>query len=206
VVDVREHVGPIDIYWFDQILRGRVEPGMKILDAACGGGRNLIYLLREGYECYGLDADPRAIEAVRGLAGELAPDAPPERFRVERIEESSFPAGLADAVISSAILHFAEDDEHFRAMLFGSWRLLAPGGLFFCRLASSIGIEGEIRPVDGPERRRFHLPDGTQRYLVDEALLDDLETELGARRLDPLKTTVVQHQRSMTTWVLRKGA
>lgn len=204
MVDVREYVGPIDIYWFDQILRGRVESGMKILDAACGSGRNLIYLLREGYECYGIDADPRAIETVRWLAGELAPEAPPERFRAERIQDSTFPEGFADAVVSSAILHLARSDEEFRAMLLGSWRLLAPGGLFFCRLASSIGIEDEIRPVDGPERRRFHLPDGTQRYLVDEALLDDLETELGARRLDPLKTTVVQHQRSMTTWVLRK--
>jgi SAM-dependent methyltransferase len=206
VVDVREYVGPIDIYWFDQIVRGRVAPGMRILDAACGSGRNLIYLLRQGYECYGLDADPQAIETVRWLAGELAPEAPPDRFRLEHIQDSTFPDGIADAVISSAILHLARSDEEFRAMLLGSWRLLAPGGLFFCRLASSIGIEGEIRPADGPERRRFDLPDGSQRYLVDAALLDDLEAELGARRLDVLKTTVVQHQRSMTTWVLRRSS
>lgn len=203
MVDLREYLGPMDIYWIDQFLRGRVEPGMKILDAACGSGRNLTYPLREGYEVYGLDTDPKAIETVRRLAGELAPETPKESFRVESIEETTFPDGLADAVISSAILHFAEDDEHFRAMLLGTWRLLAPGGLFFCRLASSIGIEEELRPLEG-DGRRFRLPDSSDRYLVDEVLLAELERELGARRLDPLKTTLVQKQRSMTTWVLRK--
>ncbi len=206
MVDVRSYIGPIDIYWFDQIVRGRVEPGMKILDAACGSGRNLIYLMREGYDCYGLDADPKAIETVRWLAGELAPETPEDHFRRERIQDSTFPDGLADAVISSAILHLARSDVEFRAMLLGSWRLLAPGGLFFCRLASTIGIEKRVRPIKAtPSRRRFHLPDGSERYLVDDAFLQELETELGAERLDTLKTTLVHDQRSMTTWVLRKN-
>jgi hypothetical protein len=74
--------------------------------------------------------------------------------------------------------------------------------MFFCRLASSIGIENQVRRIDG---RRFHLPDGSDRYLVDEELLLRLTDELGGRLLDPLKTTVVQNQRSMTTWVVRKG-
>jgi tellurite methyltransferase len=104
-------------------------------------------------------------------------------------------------VISSAVLHFARDDNDFGAMLQGTWRVLKPGGLFFCRLASSIGIEHQINPIQG---RRFLLPDGSERYLVDEALLVRLTGELGGRLLDPLKTTVVQNQRSMTTWVLRK--
>ena len=56
-----EQFGPIDIYLFDQILRGRIAPGERIVDAGCGIGRNLVYLLREGYEVYGADADPDAI-------------------------------------------------------------------------------------------------------------------------------------------------
>ena len=83
----------------------------------------------------------------------------------------------------------------------GSWRVLKPGGLFFCRLASTIGMEGQFQPIQG---RRFRLPDGTERFLVDEALLNALAERLGGELADPLKTTVVQHQRSMTTWVLRK--
>jgi SAM-dependent methyltransferase len=197
MASIQDQFGPIDIYLFDQILPGRIAPGMRIFDAACGSGRNLVYLLREGFEVFGVDADPRAIAAVRSLALSL----PPENFRVESLESMSFPEHFADVVISSAVLHFARDDRQFSAMLEGTWRILKPGGLFFCRLASSIGIENQIRPLDG---RRSLLPDGSERYLVDEALLVRLTGELGGRLLDPLKTTVVQNQRSMTTWVMRK--
>ena len=104
-------------------------------------------------------------------------------------------------MLSSAVLHFAGNDDHFRAMLQGTWRVLKPGGLLFCRLASSIGMEHQIQRLAG---RRFLLPDGSERYLVDEALLSKLTEELGGQLLDPLKTTVVQNQRCMTTWIVRK--
>ena len=116
-----EQFGPIDIYLFDQLLRGRIEPGMRIFDAGCGEGRNLVYLLRsaqqERYEIFGADSDPQAIAAVRRLASLLAPSLPAENFRTEALEHLSFPAGLADVVISSAVLHFASSPDHFRAML-----------------------------------------------------------------------------------------
>ena len=115
----------------------------------------------------------------------------------------SFPDGFADVVLSSAVLHFARDDDHFAAMLRETVRVLKPGGLFFCRLASSIGMERQVERTQG---RRFKLPDGSERYLVDEALLLKLTARLGLRLLDPLKTTVVQNQRSMTTWVAEKGS
>ena len=41
---------------------------------------------------------------------------------------------------------------------------------------------------------------------MDEAFLLDLTERLGGKLIDPLKTTIVQDQRCMTTWVLRKGA
>jgi hypothetical protein len=99
------------------------------------------------------------------------------------------------------VLHFARSDAQFEAMLRGAWRVLKPGGLFFCRLASSIGIEGQIVRVEG---RRFRLPDGSERYLADERMLMEWTAQLGGRLADPLKTTVVQNQRAMTTWVLTK--
>jgi SAM-dependent methyltransferase len=201
MTDLSSLFGPIDIYLFDQLLRGRIRPEMTVLDAGCGGGRNLVFLLREGYEVYGLDPNPEAIRAVRAMAGQLAPRLPETSFRVETLEAGSFPDHVADAVLSSAVLHFARDEAHFRAMLLGSWRLVKPGGLFFCRLASSIGMENRVTRLDG---RRFLLPDGSERFLVDEPYLLDLTSELGGVLLDPLKTTVVQDQRCMTTWVLGK--
>jgi SAM-dependent methyltransferase len=197
----RDQFGPIDIYLFDQLLRGRIAPGMSIFDAGCGSGRNLVYFLREGYEVSGIDADPQAIESVRSLVSTLSAALSPHNFRSEPIEENSFPDSFADVVLSSAVLHFARDDDHFQTMLRGTWRVLKPGGLLFCRLASSIGIEERVQPIQG---RRCLLPDGSERYLVDEPLLMSWTADLGGELLDPLKTTVVQNQRSMTTWILRK--
>ncbi len=174
---------------------------MRVFDAGCGNGRNLVHFLREGYEVFGSDANPEAVNATRGLAHALAPGLPPDNFRVESLEQSSFAEGFADVVVSSAVLHFARDDAQFEGMLRGSWRVLKAGGVFFCRLASSIGIEGRIQPIEG---RWSLLPDGSERYLVDERLLLDWTRKLGGELLDPIKTTVVQDQRSMTTWVLQK--
>jgi tellurite methyltransferase len=201
--DLDVQFGQIDIYLFDQLLRGRLQPGMRVLDAGCGSGRNLVYLLRSGYEVFGADSDVDAIEAVRVLAATLAPQLPGANFRAEAVEEMSFPDAFADAVLSSAVLHFARDDRHFEAMVADMWRVLRPGGLMFCRLASAIGMETRVRQTIG---RRFLLPDGSERYLVDEALLVELTRRLGGTLLDPLKTTIVQNQRCMTTWVVRKGA
>lgn len=199
--DLEREFGQIDIYLFDQLLRGRIRSGMRVLDAACGGGRNLVYLLRAGFDVCATDGDPRAVESVRQLAAQLAPQLPAGNFRVEPVERMTFPDAAADVVLSSAVLHFSRDDAQFDAMVVEMWRVLKPGGMFFCRLASSIGMEDRVRRISG---RRFALPDGSERYLVDEAMLMDLTDRLGGSLLDPLKTTVVQNQRCMTTWVVRK--
>ena len=201
--DLQKQFGEIDIYLFDQLLRRRLLPGLRVLDVGCGAGRNLIYLLQSGYEVFGIDPDPISIQGVQRLASTLAPHLPQDNFRVEAIERTSLPAAFADVVISSAVLHFARDDDHFMAMLRATWNVLRPGGLLWCRLASSIGMEQQLTRVTG---RRYRLPDGTERYLVDEALLTSCARELSGELLDPLKTTIVQNQRCMTTWVLRKAS
>jgi tellurite methyltransferase len=200
--DLERQFGQIDIYLFDQLLRGRIRAGMRVLDAGCGSGRNLVYLLQSGFEVFATDADAGSIDHVRRMAATLSPDLPESNFRVEPVERMTFPDAFADVVLSSAVLHFASGDTHFLAMVEEMWRVLKPGGLQFTRLASSIGMESRVRPAgDG----RFFLPDGSVRYLVDEQRLTELAERLGGRLLDPLKTTIVQDQRCMTTWVLRKG-
>jgi SAM-dependent methyltransferase len=196
-----EQFGNIDIYLFDQLLRGRLGPGMRVLDAGCGGGRNLVYLLREGFDVHATDRDPAAVASVQALAAQLAPRLPRDHFRVEPVERLSFDDASMDAVISNAVLHFASGHDHFDAMVVQMWRVLRPGGLLFCRLASTIGMESRMQPLgDG----RFHLPDGSERYLVDEPRLMATTARLGGALADPLKTTVVQDQRCMTTWVVLK--
>jgi tellurite methyltransferase len=198
---LREQFGDIDIYLFDQLLRGRFDGVRTVLDAGCGGGRNLVYLLRGGYEVHGVDRDARSVQRVRGLAAELAPGLPPENFQVAEVDAMPFADAAMDAVISSAVLHFAADEAHFARMVGEMWRVLRPGGLLFARLASSIGIETRVRPLGGG---RHHLPDGSERFLVDEAGLLARTEALGGVLLDPIKTTNVQNLRAMTTWCVRK--
>ena len=197
----QEQFGQIDIYLFDQILKGRITPGMRILDAGCGSGRNLVYLLREGYDVHAADANAEEVDTVRNIAQSFAPSLPASNFRVEPVEQMSFPDAFADVVISNTVLHFARDDAHFEAMLRGTFRTLKPGGLFFSRLGSSIGMEHRIQLIEG---RRCKSPDGSIRYLVDEPLLLAYTERMG-QLADPIKTTIVQDLRAMTTWVVRKG-
>lgn len=196
-----EMFGRIDIYLFDQLLRGRVPREARILDAGCGDGRNIKYLLDAGYDVSAVDADPNAIGEVMRLAADKNAGLPPTNFRREPVEAMSFDDASMDVVLSIAVLHFAHSDEQFEGMLESMFRVLKPGGLFFCRLASNIGMEFRMVQRRG---RRFLLPDGTERYLVDEAMLLDWTGRLGGVLADPLKTTIVQDQRCMTTWVVRK--
>ncbi len=200
--DLLAQFGRIDIYVFDQLMRGRITPSMRVLDAGCGRGRNSEYLMRQGANVHGVDADPAQIDRVRSLASALAPALPPENFSVARLDDIPFPDAHFDAVICNAVLHFSESTAVFEASMSELWRVLRPGGVFFARLASTIGIADQVTHL---RDRWFSLPDGSDRFLADEDYLTELGARLGAEQLDPIKTTVVQRMRSMTTWVLRKG-
>ena len=198
-LNIQEQFGQIDIYVFDQILRGNIGPGMRVLDAGCGYGRNLVHLLREGTEVFALDADPAAVQHVRALAAELAPGLPAENFQVSAIEKMNLPDGFADVVLCNSVLHFARDEEHFLAMVQELWRVLRPGGMLFCRLGSRIGMDFErVR------RNIYRIGDGSEWFLVDEPVLLRMTEQMNGLLVDPLKTTIVQDYRCMTTWVVRK--
>ena len=197
---LRSEFGEIDIYLFDQLHRGRIASGMHVLDAGCGGGRNLVYLLRQGFDVRGVDADPQAVDTTRNLVHPMFPDAD-ARFVVAPVESMPFADASFDVVISSAVLHFASDEAQWHAMLREMWRVLAPGGVFFARLATTVGHESRVKPLGN---RRFIMPDGDERFLVDEDFVMNAVKDLGGTLLDPLKTSVVHGMRSMMTWVMRR--
>jgi SAM-dependent methyltransferase len=250
-LNLQECFGGLDIYIFDQLLKGRIAPGMRVLDAGCGSGRNLVYFLRSGYEVFGVDESEDAILQVRKLAASLAPHLPAENFWVGSVEGlnqgkskkvkvkseegsgsrelgsgnrepetenrepnttqavsalATLPLALCslpfDVLLSSAVLHFARDEQHWRAMVNAMWSMLKPGGIFFARLASTIGMENRVRLIEG---RRYQLPDGSDRFLVDDAMLHQVTSALGGEFVEPIKTTIVENMRAMTTWVVRKS-
>lgn len=197
---LRSQFGDIDIYFFDQLLRGRLDARPRVLDAGCGDGRNLIYLLQAGVACHGVDEDATAIDVIRRTASRLAPHLPANNFQVASLDSLPYADGSMDAVLASAVLHFARDEAHWTQMVQEMWRVLASNGLLFARLASNVGLESVV----GPAGRVVRLPDGSNRFVVDEAMLLDWTERLGGRLADPIKTTNVQQQRCMTTWCLIK--
>lgn len=201
MMSIREEFGDIDIYLFDQIQKGRFARGMKILDAGCGGGRNVIWFLRNGFDVFAIDIDPASVAAVRKLAATLAPNLSDANFQQAALGSIPFPDESFDWVICNAVLHFASDRDQFDEMLNEMWRKLKPGGVLFARVASSIGIKDRLIPTSNG---RYMMPDGTERFIVDESLLRECIQTIGGTILEPIKTTNVENLRCMTTWVLGK--
>ncbi|QHS54147.1 class I SAM-dependent methyltransferase [Mucilaginibacter sp. 14171R-50] len=201
--NLQQLYGNIDIYLFDQLLKGRFDGCTNVLDVGCGGGRNLVYFLQNGYEVYGIDPNPEAVALVKALAKELAPATPPTNFSIGKAEQLPFEDEMFDLIVCSAVLHFAADSNHFDAMLRSIWRALKTDGYFFARLASDIGIEDKVIPLGNS---RYALPDGSERFLVNEQVLLEYTANLGGELFEPIKTTNVQNLRCMTTWCLRKAA
>lgn len=193
--------GNIDIYLFDQLLKGTYEDCHHILDAGCGSGRNLNYFLGKGCDVYGVDSDPLAIEQIKQNLNNPLLSYHPENFIIAQVDDLPFADEQFDLVISSAVLHFARNLEHFEAMISSMWRVLKKDGYLFCRLASDIGIESAIRFVGNG---RYILPDESERFLVNQEMLLRMTRRLNGTLHEPIKTTNVQNMRSMTTWCLRK--
>ena len=198
--ELRTEFGEIDIYLFDQLLRGRFDCRRRVLDAGCGAGRNLPFFLRRGFDVRAVDADAAAIRSVRRLVAALNPALPPDQIHCGSLDSLPWEDASTDVVICSAVLHFARGEREFTAMLQEMWRILAPRGLFFARLATSIGLESHLSSTTG----RVRLPDGSERFVVDERTLLAWTLTLGGTLADPLKTTNVQNMRCMTTWVVEK--
>lgn len=171
--------------------------GDILLDAGCGWGRNLHWFLRSGFDIYGIDSDPIAIQELR----QIYTNALPEQFRTERVEELSFPSHFSDGIINSAVLHFARNTVHFFEMLDELYRVLKPDGTLFILMASDIGIQNWVQPLgDGV----YLIPDGSTCFLLTRELLSQLMHRYNFTFLEDFKTVNVNDVRSMSTLVLQK--
>lgn len=193
-------LGNIDIYLLDQILKARFDHDFKILDAGCGEGRNLIYFLRNDYQVWGVDKNNDSIQMLKYLAKSIKKEYPLDRFMSCKVENMPYADFKFDAIISSAVLHFAENPNHFLSMMEELVRVLKPGGILFARMATDVGMKDEIKPIgDG----KYILPDGSIRFLLTKQLLKDMINHFGFEFIEPFKTVIVDNKRCMSTLVLK---
>ncbi len=101
------------------ILRDLVAPGMRVLDAACGTGRQSGFLHDLGCSVVGVDQS----EAMLDVARQKLPGA---RFEVGDLEHLPFNDAAFDlAVVSLALCHLADPGEAVSELA----RVLRPGGV-----------------------------------------------------------------------------
>lgn len=174
---------------------------MTVLDAGCGNGRNSNYLIKAGVDVYGADTSEKAIQQIRKSAAQISPEIPWQHFIVADLASLPYASDMFDVVICSAVLHFAKDKAHFRSIVQGLWHVLKPEGMLFCRFSTTIGLEDKLYKIG---EHKYQMSHGPVWFLADEDMLLRLEKELKAVRLEPLKTVMVEQERTMTTWVLRK--
>jgi tellurite methyltransferase len=202
ITELNQELGNIDLYLLDALLKNQLRPGMRLLDAGCGEGRNLHWFIRNRWDVQGIDRNPAAIRMLKYLSQSLCPGFDRERFVVGELGKLPYNAASFDAVICNAVLHFAENPLEFLQMWRELLRVLRPGGLLFVRMATTIGLAGPPTP---DASGRCLLPDGSLRFVLTDKLLAQLLNEFDLQALEPAKSVVVVGQRAMCSLLLQKN-
>lgn len=196
IESLKNSIKDVDIYILDQILKERYQPETKILDAGCGGGRNLKWFYQAGFEIHGTDTNIEQVEHCK----ELYPTQK-QNFIHCNVAEMPYNENSFDHLICNAVLHFAKDFNHFLKMFQELLRVLKPNGTLFIRIASEFGIENQVELL---EKGIYKLPDGSTRFLLTNIILEDLKNNKGIVLIEDVKTTIVHNKRSMTTLMIQK--
>ena len=193
---LKDSIAGIDIYLLDQIIKDRFQRGEKILDAGCGKGRNLKWFYNNDFEIYGIDGYLESINYCKNMYFEQK-----DHFKQAVVERLPFEDHSFDHVVCNAVLHFANDLNHFNEMFSELIRVLKPNGSLFIRMASNFGMEDLVQSIgDG----NYMLPDGSNRFLLTSEILKELKSITGIIFIEDIKTTIVEDKRCMTTLVIRK--
>ncbi len=201
VSQLNQYVGNIDIYLLDQILKGRFNNEMKVLDAGSGEGRNLIWFMQQGYEIHAIDQNDGALQMLKYQMRSLNRHDLVDNTYIMDLAEMLFPDAAFQLVVCSAVLHFANNEEHFKAMLQELTRVTAGGGYLFIRTATARGLPPTSFQAIG--HGRYHLADGTERFLITDAHISTL-LAMGWEAIEPIKSVLVEDYRSMLVAVLRR--
>ncbi|MHA1535565.1 MAG: class I SAM-dependent methyltransferase [Promethearchaeota archaeon] len=134
----------------------------RILDLGCGTGRHLLFLLKKGFEVYGLDGSPNGLEIAKNW---LAEENLSSELTCQKIEhEFPYKDGFFDAVISIQVIHhnllkdiiFTVDEIK---------RTLKPEGLIFLTFPLLQGFYVKKQNMQKVEKRTYIPLTGQEKGL-----------------------------------------
>jgi ubiquinone/menaquinone biosynthesis C-methylase UbiE len=194
-----KNLGSMDIYILDQLMKNRITPDSKILDAGYGRGRNLEYFVRNSYTIYGIDHNPTYLPIVLEKVNEWDVSFCEERIITGKLEDLPYESNTFDFVFSIAVLHFATSHQQFTKMLEELLRVTKKGGFVQFRMTSWHTFD--LLPKN--DSGIISISDG-ERYMLDLDYLKAFVLDNGYSFADPIKTTNVDGHRTMTTVVIQK--
>ncbi len=134
----------------------------RILDLGCGTGRHLLFLLKKGFEVYGLDGSPNGLKIAKNW---LAEENLSSELTCQKIEhEFPYKDGFFDAVISIQVIHhnllkdiiFTVDEIK---------RTLKPEGLIFLTFPLLQGFYVKKQNMQKVEKRTYIPLTGQEKGL-----------------------------------------
>ena len=154
----------------------QVPAGGLLVDLACGrGGYGIEVARRSGASLIGIDFSAVALQRARTIA---ARRLPPDRadFRLGTLTETGLPTGIADAVMCTDSVQFADPPV---AALREIRRVLRPGGLVVLTTWQAVS-PGDRRL--SPRLRHLDLDADLQAAGFDDVRVEDRPTWLAAER------------------------
>ena len=122
-------------------------------------------------------------------------------FSVQNLDILNFDENAFDHIICNAVLHFAQNTQHFMNMFSELVRVVKPSGTIFIRMTNLEGIEKRVTLIaDGV----YRLPDKTNRFLLTDSLLQTMISVFNLKLLEPKKYVNVNNERCMSTIILTK--
>jgi len=198
--ELNHELGNMDMHLLDQVLKGKFTPGIRILDAGCGEGRNLIYFLKNGYDVYALDQDSTAIKMARMQATTLGVNVESNRFVIGNLAALPFEDDLFEATVSANVLHLAADEATFYRWFQELIRVTAPNGHLFIKMMALKGIA----PPEPKGNGLYKLPDDSVRLLFTDSILKEIEHMEEVTFTDSLRYEIIPVQGSWVFMIIRK--
>jgi 2-polyprenyl-3-methyl-5-hydroxy-6-metoxy-1,4-benzoquinol methylase len=198
---LNNELGNADLILIDQILKNRFHKQMKILDAGCGEGRNMVYFIRQNFHIYGIDSNEEAVRMARVLGRSLNNAFDIENIQHFSIEDNPFPDHFFDAVLCINVLHTAKDRKTFFNLLDHLIRLLNPGGYLFLSLHSRIGLTQAAWVSNC--RNDSNIYDEGNFYITND-LLSEIQAHAMLMEIEPVKTIVIDDIKSHTYLFFQK--